>query len=394
MKKVISKTFITALNTFHSNLKNSKSYFKDNRLTQAEKKILECWFLLRDSSFKEILDILPTIQAGYDPLVNAQKNLIWGITLNNMSEYHKAILLIRNSLEIISQYPLKSVEYTASYNLFVAYLNFKDKKGMKACLDIMKGIHENPRQVTGYLLSLFKYHSFCENYKLAEETLVELEILKKDMSEAFVISYLINKYNYYSRCEKFDSCEETLEEMKKYRKFHFSANFTYSRIMLDHLVHKKPLYVYERDFANHPFLYFQLKVIQLLEENQLGEAAHYWQKLRNFAPHTYHDNFSYQGDKNIFSLNLAQYQSRINQTKKSISLPENKEEALLILLKESPNPMRKEDIYQAIWKREAEDKSEYSKLKMLIARVRQKHNLEIDYKKGCYSLIAPPKKAA
>lgn len=388
-REVRVKTFIKALTVFHTDVKASKNFLNDKRLTQAEKKILECWFLVRDNAIEKILEMLPTIQTGTDLLVESQKNLIWGIALNNKSEYHKAIPLIKSALEIICDYPLKSVEYTAAYNLFVAYLNYKDKKGMKACLDIMKGIHENPRQVTGYLLSVFKYHSFCENFKHAEEALEELEELKDTMSEAFAISYQINKYNYYSRCEKFDQCEQTLQEMKKFRKFQCSSNFTYMRLMLDHIVAKKPLYVYERDFSDRPFLFYQLKIIQLLEENQVGEAAQYWNKLRALAPHTYHENFKYEGDKNIFTLNLQLYQERFTHgTILPKELPNNKEEALLVILKSSKTPLRKEDLFQAIWKVEAQDKADYSKLKMLIARVRQKHDLDIKYKKGCYTLIS------
>lgn len=394
-REIRVKTFILALNTFHSNVKLSKKFLNDKRLTQAEKKILECWFLLRDSAFQEILDILPAIKTSYDPLVTAQKNLIWGLTLNNKSEYHKAIPLIKEALEVIVEYPLKGVEFTAYYNLFIAYLNYKDKKGMKVCLDNMKTIpHKNARQVTAFLLSLFKYHSFCERIAMANEVLEELEIMKKEMSEPIIISYLITKYSFYSRCEKFDLCEEVLAEMKKYRKFHFSANFSYMRMMLDHLVHGKALYVYERDFIDHPFLYLQLKVIQKLEENDRGEALLFWQKLRNLAPHTYFPDFKYEGDKNIFSLNLGKYSSRFQPEKALPSqLPTNKEEALLFLLQNADLPIRKDELYSALWKTEALDKSDYSKLKMLIARVRQKHDLQIDFKKGCYTLV-PTKKAA
>lgn len=394
-REVRVKTFILALNTFHSNVKSSKNFLNDKRLTQAEKKILECWFLLRDSSFQEILEVIPTVQASYDPLVAAQKNLIWGLAYNNKSEYNKAIPLIKEALEVISHYPLKRVEFTASYNLFIAYLNYKDRKGMKACLDNMKSIpHEDSQQVIAYLLSLFKYQSFCEHFEKAYEVLDELETMKEEMSEPIIISFLITKYSFYSRCEKLNECENVLIEMKKYRKFHFSANFSYMRLMLDHLQHGKPLYIYDRDFADHPFLFYQLKVIQQLEENNIGAAAEYWQKLRNLAPHTYFPDFKYEGDKNIFTLNLTQYASRFKAEKAEITqLPSNKEEALLFLLKNATSPLRKDDLFTTIWKTEAQDKSDYSKLKMLIARVRQKHNLQIDFKKGCYSLI-PSKKAA
>ena len=122
-KKLKVIAFIEALNAFHTDFRETQKYFKDQRLTQAEKKILECWLLLRDGRFDDILAILPKLSVDYDELVGSQKNLIWGITHNNRNDYDQALPYIQKSLEEIQSYHLPRLEFNVVNNLFVVYLN-------------------------------------------------------------------------------------------------------------------------------------------------------------------------------------------------------------------------------------------------------------------------------
>jgi len=390
--KVIA--FIEALHAFHTDFRKTEKYLKDHRLTQVEKKILECWLMLRDRDLNKILAIMPSLHVGYDDLVSSQRNLIWGMAYNNRNEYDKALPLVQKALEEIIPYEVPRLEFNVVNTLFIVYLNLKDEHGMRSSLDhIEKLPAENVKQEICLLQCQFSYYAFIGKMNEAGKILDKIEDLSQEMSEIQVIAHQINRYMFYAKLEDFNGCESALQNMKRSRKFQASANFIYMRTFLDHLHKNKPIYVYQRDFDGHPFLFYQIKVIQSFEAADFKEAHKYWKLLMELAPHTYKHNFEYFGDKCVFSLALHKYRSKFEQNTGPLDVDGNKEEVLLTILKNSKLPVRKDDLYKKIWGTELLDKGDAVKLQKLVSRVRQKSGVEIQFKKECYQLIASKKSA-
>jgi tetratricopeptide (TPR) repeat protein len=390
--KVIA--FIEALHAFHTDFRKTKKYLKDNRLTQVEKKILECWLMLRDRDLNEILAVIPNLVVDYDDLVSSQRNLIWGLAYNNRNEYNKALPLVQKALQEIMPYEVPRLEFNVVNTLFIVYLNLKDEHGMKSSLDHLEKISpENVKQEICLLQCQYSYNAFIGRMNEAGKILDMIEHLSLEMSEIQLIAHQINRFMFYAKLEDFNGCESALKNMKRFRKFQASANFIYMRLFLDHLYKNKPIYVYPRDFDGHPFLFYQIKVIQSFEAADLKEAMKYWKLLTELAPHTFKDHFEYLGDKCVFSLALDKYRSKLEQNTGPTDIDGNKEEVLLSILKNSKLPVRKDDLYKKIWGIELVDKADAAKLQKLVSRVRQKFGVDIQFKKECYQLIAAKKSA-
>jgi len=389
MKSIHAKTFIEALQSYQTGPKKMAKYFKDRRLTMAEKKILECWMLLGDNQFIKILANLESLSAQYDPLVEAQKYLILGITLNNKSECKQAIPLIKKSYEVIRDYPIQRHHFIAINNLFIACLNFKDEAGMKFCLDEMKEmILDTDRQKVCYYFAEFNYHAFKGDLKKAWQFLVKAGHYKKEITDVLAIGFHVNQYVYFVKTGEFEKCFDVLEQMKKQRKFYHSENYNYMKMMLEHLVKNEPLYVYATDFQDHPTLYYQLRVIKFLEEDDQEGALKSWKELHRIAPHIYQDDFNYHGDVSIFSLCLNKHQKQTTTKIHLENLPAGKEERLQYILQQSSAPIKKETLYEYIWGKPMESKDDVMKLKKLVSRLRESSKADIQYRKGCYQLIA------
>lgn len=395
MKTVKVKTFLQALQTFHVNVRSMKNFLSDKRITQSEKKILECWLMLRENRLDEILEVLPKLNTDYDLLVGSQKNLIWGMALSNKTHFKEAIPYMRKAVDELASFDLEHQRFTALYNLFIAYLNLKNKKGMEETLGHLREIEpETKRQEIILLQCEFNYCSLIGEYGSAKSFLRQLDSYRPHMNDGLVASTLTSKFLFYVKLEDFKSCEKTMEEMKKQRKFQLSSNYTFMRLMLDHYLHQKTLYVYPQEFKDQPISFYQLKVIQCLEEQNPDEAKTYWKKLQISAPDVYGPDFKYHGDKCIFSLCLDKHLSQPKKSLEFSNLPENKVEALYMILSEASTPVRKETIHQLLWKEELIEKSDNLKLKKVISRVREKYDVDIQFKKGCYCIEKGAKKQA
>lgn len=393
-KKIKVIAFIEALIAFDNDHKETQKYLKDQRLTQTEKKILECWLLLRDRDFNEILALMPKLVVDYDQLVSSQKNLIWGITHNNRNEYDQALPLIKQAYEEIQSYEVPHLEFKVIHNLFTVYFNLKNSKAMLETLQALEELPtENQKQMITCWQCRFSYHSFLGEMAKAGEVLDELENVSSAMSELQLIAHQINKFIFFAKLESFDQCEGVLQAMKKNRKFQASSNFIYMRSMLSHLHKNKPLYVYQRDFDGHPFLFHQLKVIQSLEAANQAEALDHWRQLRQLDPRTFKGNFQYAGDKSVFSLALDKYTQSMTDCDEIEVGEGNKEEILLSFLMNAKSPVRKEMLHEKIWGRPLLDKGDSIKLQKLVSRVRQKTGADIQFKKECYHLLALKKSA-
>ena len=397
-QNIKSKTFFFALKEFHDHPQKVRKYFKDNRLTLSEKKILECWFLFRDGKNESIVEQLGKLPAQPDELVESQKNLILGLAHNNQGHFLEALALINKANTVLKKYELPYFHFIALSNLFNVYFNLKTKVGMRTTIFEMRQFKaQNQRQAIIYQIMRMNYFSFCGKHYFAGKQITLIIQKQQHMNESLSIYFVTCKFMHEVRSNQLTQANRTLNDMKKFRKFHFNSNFKFMRMMLDHLIADKPLYVYDHDFESSPMLYHQIKVIQLLEESNREEALSHWKSLQKIQPDVYTEPFQYQGDPCLFSLSL-----KLHDQKKSAGIPQlptgmPKEQWLYTLLREVGRPIRKDELYRLIWNKADPDKDDFNKLKVLISRTRERYQIDIGYKKGCYQIcptVSAQKKSA
>lgn len=394
MNKVKVKAFVEALSNFHDNLSEMKKYPSDKRLTQTEKKILESWLLLADNKLTQILETIPKLVTDYDELVESQKELIWGIALNNKGEFHLAKPHIEASIPTLVKNNLFFHTFTAYHNLFIVNFNLNDLLEMEYCLEQMGNSHPHTkRQNLLFQQCQFYYFGFTNQFDKATKILNIIEKRKSEMTGAMLVSHLLSQFHYYVKQEKLDQCQIVLNEFKHLKKFAFGANYRFMNILLSNLKENTPIYAYEKDFSEFPFLYHQIMVVKLLEENNVQDALWFWQKLQQNFPATYQDSFSYTGKKCLFSIALEKYKHSALKPQMEAASSSNKEKAIIKILRNLTTPISKAQLYQLVWKEETADKFEMAKMQRMISRLRHK-GFEISFRKGCYQLEKNKKKAS
>lgn len=388
-----AKTFIQALSLFSTQPKKSKRFLNDKRLTQAEKTILRGYFLLRDSKFKEVKSLLQNISEITDPVVQSQFHLLSGIVHNNMNDFKTAQIEIDRSLEFLPCEELKYFEFVARLNLFIIHFNLKNSIEMKKQLEAMRKFQLNDVKDKIRLLSCeYLYRSFEGNLDEAGLILASLGELKSEMTESDIVPYLLQKFEYFIKRGEIENARSTLVEMKKNRKFALSENYRYIKKLLDHYTDHKPLYFQDEEFEKQPILLYHIKVIQLLEERKLEEAAAWWAKLSGLYPDLYRENFQYFGPENIFAICFKRHQAALQKNVIEIDESLDKTEAVIDLLQKAQGPVSREVLFKLLWKREPRDKEDFVRLSRKIYRLKVQRNLNIEYRKGCYLMTGSTKK--
>lgn len=391
----VVKTFIEALGCVNLNPQRLKIYLKDKRLTRSEKTILQCWLWLRDNKFDEVKSSLENLDTKNNTIIQSQRDFLLGTTYNNQGESHRAICLLQNAIHLLNEFSLRHQQFVARINLFTAFYNFKDLKGMQSTLNELKKFQpSNESEQINLLSCWYSYYSFQKQFEKAEASLEELSILKKFMSDHQKVNFYLDQFDYFLNVEEYQKAESVLDDLKICRKYYTKANYKFMKSLLDHLLYHKPIYAYDREFHQGTQLYYQLKVIKAFEENCLEDASKNWKKLMLLNPSIYGSDFSYNGNKCLFSLCLKQYQEKnifkndllSSSSAHSIVLPEIKEEALIILLKESVNPLKRDELYEKLWGKPVHEKKDLKRLTQMVSMLRKTKKLKISVRKGCYVL--------
>jgi hypothetical protein len=386
------KTFYKILVEFSLNPGRAKQYLSDKRLTLIEKKIIEGHLLIRNNQNQQALESMKLLSRSDLPFVEAQRKLLMGHALNNLSFFNESEKTIHESLEILNNFEAPYFQFVANYLLFTVYSNQNRPDLM---LETLQRLESFPLMSEGQTIKLlrckFDYYSLVDN-EMAHKILDEIEPNKKDMSEGDIISQLVCEFMFYVKCEDLDKCEEVLKDMKNYRKFHITENFNFMKKLLSHLKVNAPIYLYGEDFKSTPMLYFQLKVIQSFEENNFSEVDNSWARLQNLYPGIYLPNYTYAGPKCLFSLCLEKHRGSAIETKIGLAKGEglSQLDILVELLRSSHSPLSKNYIYEYIWNESPEDKEHFKKLTRLISRARSEKGIEIKSRKGTYYIDSLP----
>jgi hypothetical protein len=379
------KAFFQALAELHKKPKVLNKFLKDKRLTQTEKKIISGWGMLRKGKNVEVMQLTQELQAD-SPDVEMQRKLLLGIAYNNQGLFAESIQELLAVVDYLMQRGMAIYPFISAYNLFIASYNFVDPVHMQIAMRAMDQISDKTdSQVLSWKLCRFMWHSYTKEYNEAQSFYDQIETQKSEMSESTVSCYLISKFVYQIKRDRFSDAWTTLDEMKEYRSYRMSANFKFMKTLLGFITQDSSLYVYEKDYKECMFLFYQLAVIQGLQEGDLGKAQHYWDILQNLQPELYLANFQFSGEKCLFSLSLEKFSSDEAEEPTLPELPEDPYMALDIIFENYSTPIPKERVFELLYGRKPSSEVDDNKLRNLLYAYRKKTKHEIQYKKGCYS---------
>lgn len=389
------KAFYKILLDINLSPERTKKSLGDKRLTNIEKKIIESYILIRSNKNAEAVKLLKGLPISDLPFVEAQRALLTGLALNNLSHFKEAEESILRSVPIFQSLQTPYPLFQACFNLYFIFSNTRRFEKMEEMIKIMSSLPiETELQYIRILRCQFDYFSERENVGEAERILKEIDKVRSTMSESDSISQLVCEFMHYVKVENFNRCTNVLADMKNFRKFHLTDNYNYNKKLLEHLTLNAPIYVHGDDFAATPVLLYQIKVIQCLEEKNLADAENYWKKLSALAPAIYEDQFKLNDTKSLFSLCLHKHLSA-----KTVVVKESKGdessliESALKLFLNAKGPLSKIEVYEYLWGELPQEKDDLKKLSQLIARVRYKKGIDISSRKGTYFVeSATPKK--
>jgi hypothetical protein len=380
------KTFLKALEMLNHNLRKGKDFLKDKRLTQIEKNIIECFFLLKNSKSNEVISLLKHSKTE-DPIIESQRKLFLGIAYNNLSFFKEAEIELKQAFLKIQNSDLIRQKFIVLNNLFILFLNQKNKKQCLLTMNEMEKYVDHKISEVSFLRAKFNYNVLIDNEDKALATLESLKKLTKYMSEAQSSAFFLDQFLFYIKKEEFKLCHDLLKEMRFKRSFNTSANYNFMKVLLEHIDLNKPIYTNESDFKDYPLLLNQIKCLKFLEEGNLNEAERHWNELYKISSEIYSQTpFEYKGEKCLFSIALNKHQQNLKLNELiSFKINSNhREDQLMEILSHSNIPIPQAVLYKMIWGQEAESKSEFNKLAQMIYSLKKKRNLTIKSRKSCY----------
>ena len=380
------KTFYKTFLEINLDPRKVKQALVDKRLTRIEKDILESYILIRNNQNSEALIRLEALAVSEFPFVEALKNLLIGISLNNNSYFAEAEQAIWKSIPALKSLESHYFLFVGYFNLCIIYNNSRELVRMGEMIEAMELIpFESELQHTRMLRCKFNYYSEMNNIEQAMSVLNAIEPRKSTMPEGDIISQLVFEFMFFVKQKDFGKCSSLLVEMKKFRKFNLTENFNFMKKMLHHLTDGGPIYAYQADFQNTPVLYHQIKVIQAMEEKNENLAREHWNSLVEKNANIYKNNFEYNGVTCLFSLCLEKHQNVFSHpVELKIQEGQTKLDTLIELLSAAKSPLSGPYIYEIIWGEHPVEKQDMNKLLRLIYRAKTERRISIRFRKGTY----------
>jgi hypothetical protein len=110
---VNQKAFYKIILDINLSPERTKKSLADKRLTNNEKKIIEAYILIRSNKNAEAVKLLDALPPSDLPFVEAQRALLTGLALNNLSHFKEAEESILKSVPVFQNfntpYPLSLV---------------------------------------------------------------------------------------------------------------------------------------------------------------------------------------------------------------------------------------------------------------------------------------------
>lgn len=389
--QIKSKVFLDIIQDHAKNPKRVKKILaSDKRLSHSEKMIVQGFLLMRDNKNSEALAMVEEISIQSDNFVEGMRQYLLAGVLNNLGHYQKALKHFKICHEIFPKNQVIHLEFVILYNIYNVHFNLHHYTVAHETIKTMrrlKGLNEEDS------LRLLRASFWCTcMMEKAKEATIYFQALKK-MTAQFINHDFVSlqrSFFYYGLVfQKYEICYDALNEMRTQKKHAQSQNYNYMKLLLDHLIEDKPIYLVESEYKNHQQLLWELKAIRALDNHKKEEFILAWKYLHSQNPETFLKNETYKGLKSLFSECLKRHQDKLQRPEmkqiKDQAMPVL--EALELKLKEAKGITR-EDLFYFLYGRQAETKDELNRISKYINRLKNEKDLNIHSKRGLYSLAA------
>ena len=357
--------------------KNSK-YF-----SRIQNSILNSLILLRDNKALLVIERLVVISSFDNQINQCCVSYILAIAYNNLSLFKESNQQFLSAKRIAStiNHPIL---FTITANQFVCAYNLQDINLCRKIYDELVNLTPmyNQSELT-LMRAEFKISLLEDNIEKSTQILAKIEENIGSFQPAQLASHLLDEFVFYIKSGMVEKAERSYKSMKKVRKFMLSVNYNFIKSMFEFITNEKTIYVDQTLYVDYPQLHSQINCIAFLHSGHLDNAKFYWNELSSINPNIYKENFSYKGDRCLFSMALDKV-TNLKAQSYCLANIENKEDKLLAILKNSNRPVPKEQIYFEIWNMEPDSKDDFKKLAQLVYQVRKRYNIIIKQIKGSY----------
>jgi hypothetical protein len=372
-----------------TNLRRFLYAINNSQFSINERRILKAYYLYKKNKKNECLELLQGKTFESEFLEGVRLYLI-GLVYNQFGHLRYAIENLRKSVERLKLENCEDFIINPLSVLAIAFGNRRELSQMEECYKLLKTYkaEDDVLKLQVYHVGIV-YNLMTEKFQLVHSMIDEVNSLDLVGKVQYQPYFLIIKISAYVRSEDYQSCLDVLETYKKESGNLVKANYAYIKILLDHIVDQKPLYIYASHFAEFPELFQQLQVIKNLSIGDIEEAEKYWLKLSIHNQALYKKNFNYQGETSLFSKLLDQYRINIEPStidEKKILSFESKIDRLDYILKSSTKPISSHKLIELIWDEEADEKN-MARLRKLISLYSKKYNAKINSRQMTYQLI-------
>jgi hypothetical protein len=388
--KIKTKAFLDLMLIHSKTPRRAKRIMeKDKRLTRDEKRIVNCFMMMRSNQNREGLIIAEDIPSQSDLFVEAMRLFVIAGFLNNLNQHQKSLVYFQQCYVLLPKNIVRRFEFVTLLNIFNLYINLRN---FKNAFEIIGEMEKIPSLEREDLIALdrcqFNYFTLTENSPKASEYFDIVFKNINDYPEHTRAVVLLDIWDYGITFQKYELCRDILKRMKKQRNYILSSYYNYMKILFYHLIENKPIYLVQSDYRDYPELKNQLNLIRALELNQINEAIGIWNKLHEKKPEVFAKKFKCLGQKTIFSLCLEKYRSKLLHIREQVELDKN--DSIMLRIEKSLTgyqEISKNDLFQMIYGRNIESKNDLNRLARDIYKFKKKKNLEINSKKGVYTLL-------
>lgn len=381
--------FLNTMNILNFNIRKYKYCLETKLFSPTQKKLLKAYFLFKKNKPTQSLELL-----GQNPIQDsfyeAIRLYLLSLSQNLLGSYKLSLANNKESINLCEQIDDKDFIIFPLIAICITLGNRKETNEMEKYILKLNKIDIKNEFIQ---LSIDQVNAI---YFLLKEDFVNL---KKTVRNAlsidskflplFEASFILINFMASFKEKDYDACYFNLDAFKKSKGFSSQANYKFMKTLLDHIVNKTPLYIYQKDFDGYTELYHQLEVIKNLDTGDIDLAQGYWKKLQIHNKEIYKDDFIYNGDYCLFSKALTDKQEFINKYSKNINLEvlssfSKDEEKVVYILEFYSSPISKYEIIDLIWKDIPYTKAE-QRLYNIVHKLK-KEDLKIINKNGAYYL--------
>ncbi len=355
-------------------------------LSLSYKKVLWGFFYYRKKNKAKIFEHLKTPPLP-DDFGEGVRLYLLGLSQNLFGKHQFAQEYLEAS---VAKFKVSQDEHFSIYAISTIILNLANRKLIKEMaywLDELKE-HTPPNDYCQLLVYLTEasYLSKMGEIKKSNHVLEKACKMTGKEIKLFMPSLLMLKFQNSFSLKHYEECYSILEAYKKSSGFTSSANYSYIKILLDHLVKDHPLYIYPSEFQDSQELLDQLLVLKHLSQNDQSEAKIIWARLAKHNPQVYQEDFQFKAPYSLFSCALEKYKLDLKSNQIDVQrlkkMP-NRLDRLHYILKNGPSIIKKSDLIFWLW---SEDISEASlnRLRKLINDYKKKHHCELKSSQDCY----------